>query len=39
VGDLDSAFRVAGCGIEEETELKIVAIVWHGGPPVESVSR
>ena len=33
-GDLDGALRVAGRGIEEETELQIVAIVGHGAPPV-----
>jgi hypothetical protein len=34
VGDLDGALRVAGRGIEEETELQIVAVVRHRYPPI-----
>jgi hypothetical protein len=32
VSDLDGALRGAGCGIEEEPELQIVAIVRHVYP-------
>jgi hypothetical protein len=42
VRNLDGALGVAGRGIEEETELQVVAVVGHRAPPVgvgKSVSR